>query len=143
MEARGCGFFGMVLVSLVLALSVIACDDIGAPGFETPSAPSGIQGVVVLGPTCPGAESTPGANDPVPCVTPYSAQLVVLDGENAVAARVTSGADGTFRIDLPPGDYIVTPASGTDSYPIANPVSVTVVNGQYVHVEVNYDTGIR
>lgn len=131
----------LLAVGLVV-FAVAACDEVGAPGFETPSAPSGIQGLVVLGPTCP-VESTPGANDPVPCLTPYSAQLVVLDAENSVVARVTSAADGNFRIDLPPGDYIVTPATGTDSYPIANPVSVTVVNGQYVPIEVNYDTGIR
>jgi hypothetical protein len=130
--------FGVVLIVIAL----VACDEVGVPGFETPSAPSGIRGTVVLGPTC-AVESTPGANDPVPCLTPYSAQLVVLDGENAVAARVTSGADGSFTVDLAPGDYIVTPASGTDSYPIANPVSVTVVNGQYAQIEVNYDTGIR
>ena len=132
----------LLTVAFVAVVMVSACDDIGIPGLESPSAPSGIQGTVVLGPTCP-VESTPGANDPVPCVTPYSAQLVVLDGENAVAARVTSAADGTFSVDLPPGDYIVAPATGTDSYPIANPVSVTVVNGQYAHIEVNYDTGIR
>jgi hypothetical protein len=131
----------VALVAL-LAFLVVGCDEIGVPGFETPSTPSGIQGVVMLGPTCP-VESTPGANDPVPCVTPYSAELVILDGENAVMARVTSAADGAFVINLPPGDYIVTPATGTDSYPIANPVSVTVVPGQFAHIEVNYDTGIR
>lgn len=131
-----------IALATVLALVIAGCDEIGVPGFETPSSPSGIQGMVVLGPTCP-VESTPGANDPVPCVTPYSAQLVILDGENAVAARVTSGVDGAFVIDLPPGDYIVAPATGTDSYPIANPVSVTVVPGQYAPVEINYDTGIR
>jgi len=131
-----------LLLAGLLVSAVGACDEIGVPGFETPSPPSGIEGVVVLGPTCP-VESTPGANDPVPCVTPYSAQLVVLDGENAVVARVTSSADGTFRVNLPPGEYIVAPATGTDSYPIANPVSVTVVNGQFVPIEVNYDTGIR
>ncbi len=132
----------LVAVAMV-ALLFVGCDEMGVPGFETPSSPSGIQGTVVLGPTCAGAESTPGANDPVPCVTPYSAQLVVLDGENAVVGRVTSSADGAFVIELPPGDYIVAPATGTDSYPIANPVSVTVVNGQFAHIEVNYDTGIR
>lgn len=126
---------------VLLLLIVAACDEIGIP-VGSGGQPSGVEGIVKLGPTCP-VESTPGANDPVPCVTPYSANLVVLDGENAVVARVTSAADGKFRVDLPPGDYVVAPATGTDSYPIANPVSVTVVAGQYAHVEINYDTGIR
>ena len=60
-----------------------------------------------------------------------------------VVARVTSGADGRFQVDLPPGEYVVTPATGQDTYPIAQPVSVTVGPGTYAEVEINYDTGIR
>jgi hypothetical protein len=131
----------LTLALLLAAFAIAACDDIGLPG-ETPSSPSGIRGTVVLGPTCP-TGSSPGADDPVPCLTPYAANLVVLDSENAVVARVTSGNDGRFSVDLDPGDYVVTPATGTDSYPIANPVSVVVGPGQYAEVEINYDTGIR
>jgi hypothetical protein len=97
---------------------------------------------VLLGPTCP-VESSPGANDPVPCLTPYAATLVVLDNEGVKVATVTSGADGKFQVNLPPGDYVVTPETGTDSYPIAQPLSVTVSAGIYTEIEVNYDTGIR
>jgi hypothetical protein len=87
----------------------------------------------------------PNVNDPVPsaCLTPYAAQLVVLDDENKVVARLASGANGTFQVDVPPGDYVVAPATGTDSYPIAQPVSVTVAPGDYATVQINYDTGIR
>jgi hypothetical protein len=87
--------------------------------------------------------ASPGANEPEPCVTFYSATLVVLDGESAVVTRVTSGQDGRFSVDLPPGDYVIAPSTGTDSYPIAQPQSVVVVAGQYADVEINYDTGIR
>lgn len=130
---------GIAVAALVVA--VAGCSEIGIP-VETPVAPSGIRGTVLLGPTCP-VESTPGANDPVPCVTPYSANLVVLDGESAVVKRVTSEADGTFEVNVPPGDYVVTPSTGADTYPIAQPVPVTVFAGQYASVEINYDTGIR
>jgi len=132
----------MAVIAL-LALALVGCGEIGIAG-ATPTPPSGIKGTVVLGPTCQ-IGSEPGANDPVPqaCLTPFAAQLVVLDSENAVAARVSSGNDGTFSVDVAPGDYIVTPATGSDSYPIAQPVSVTVVPGQYVTVEINYDTGLR
>jgi hypothetical protein len=130
---------GFALV--VLVVGSIGCSEIGLP-IETPTPPSGIRGTVVLGPTCP-VESTPGANDPVPCLTPYSANLVIIDSEGARVESVTSAADGGFQVDLPPGDYVVTPATGADTYPVAQPVSVTVVSGQYVSVEINYDTGIR
>ena len=135
---------GRLVRLLVLALVVglmVGCSEIGIP-IETPTAPSGIRGTVVLGPTCP-VESSPGAHDPVPCLTLYAANLVVLDAEGAVVARVMSGDNGTFQVDTQPGEYVVTPATGPDTYPIAQPVPVTVPPGQYADVQINYDTGIR
>ncbi len=130
------------LLFAVLALAVVGCGDIGISG-TTPTPPSGIKGTVILGPTCP-VSGAPESFNPVPqaCLTPYAAQMVVLDDESKVVAHIASGADGTFQVDVAPGDYIVTPAS-SDSYPIAQPVSVTVVPGQYVTIQINYDTGIR
>lgn len=130
----------LLMAVLLAATAVTGCNEIGIP-FETPAPPSGIRGTVVLGPTCP-TGTEPGANDPVPCLTPYSATLVVLDRENVAVARVASGADGTFTVDLVPGEYVVAPEGG-DPYPIAQPVPVIVAPGQYVEVEINYDTGIR
>jgi hypothetical protein len=131
-----------LLLGLALAAGLmVGCSEIGIP-VETPAAPSGIEGMVLLGPTCPTGES-PGAHDPVPCVTPYVANLIILDSESAVVKRVTSAGDGSFRVDLEPGEYVVTPATGPDTYPIAQPVSVTVLPGIYADVEINYDTGIR
>jgi hypothetical protein len=140
MEPTGCRLpFGLAIVALLVF--AVGCSEIGI-NLDTPAPPSGIKGTVLLGPTCP-IEASPGANDPVPCLTPYVATLVVLDNEGVKAATVTSGADGKFQVDLPPGVYVVTPESGTDSYPIAQPLSVTVSAGIYTEIEVNYDTGIR
>jgi hypothetical protein len=131
------------LLLFVVALVATGCGDIGISG-DTPTPPSGIKGTVILGPTCPVTGGDPGSFVPVPqaCLTPFAAQMVVLDDENKVVAHIASGSDGTFKVDVAPGDYIVTPAS-TDAYPIAQPVSVTVVPGEYVVVQINYDTGIR
>ena len=129
-----------VVVVALLAVVIGGCSEIGLD-FETPTPPSGIRGTVLLGPTCP-TGSEPGAHDPVPCITPYAAELVVLDLENVVVERVTSGADGKFTVDLVPGEYVIAPESG-NPYPIAQPVPVTVAPGQYIEVEINYDTGIR
>lgn len=127
---------------LLLSLLLAGCTGpLGMLPDPTPLPPSGITGTVILGPTCP-VESEPGAYDPVPCLTPYAAQLVVLDANNSVVARISSGDDGSFRVDLPPGDYVVTPLGG-DPFPIAQPVNVRVTVGDYVAVQVNYDTGIR
>jgi hypothetical protein len=129
--------------SALVACFALACGDIGISG-TTPTPPSGIKGTVVLGPTCPvGGDISQTGAVPSACLTPYAAQLVVLDDENKVVKRIASGGDGTFQVDLDPGDYVIAPTTGTDSYPIAQPVSVTVTPGQYAMVEINYDTGIR
>jgi hypothetical protein len=132
-------------VALFMALAACvatACGDIGITA-TTPQPPSGIKGTVILGPTCP-VQGAPESFNPVPdaCLTPYAAQMVVLDDEQKVVAHIQSSGDGTFQVDVPPGDYVVTPATN-DSYPFAQPVSVTVVPGQYATVQINYDTGIR
>lgn len=133
------------MIRRTLALTVLLVAACGAPSTiglaPTPALPSGISGTVVLGPTCP-LESEPGAYDPVPCLTPYSAQLVILDGDNLLVARVNSAADGSFRLDLPPGEYVITPQNG-DPLPVAQPINVTVTAGEYATVQVNYDSGIR
>ncbi len=130
-----------LILALLGVLIFTGCSEIGIP-IETPTPRSGIRGTVLLAPTCAGG-GDPGAYDPVLCVTPYAATLVVLDTEGARVAQITSGPDGKFQVDLPPGEYVVTPATGADTYPIAQPVSVTVSTGQYAEVEINYDTGIR
>ena len=131
-----------VLLALTcLTMFVMGCSEIGIQ-IPTATPPSGIRGTVVLGPTCP-VSTDPGADDPVPCLTPYAASLVILDSEGGRVQSVTSGNDGKFQVDLPPGEYVVTPVTGADTYPIAQPVSVTVGPGAYVDVEINYDTGIR
>lgn len=134
------GRLSLAAVVCAVALATAGCEGIASP-FETPAPPSGIRGTVILGPTCSTGQE-PGAHEPVPCLTPFSAQLAVLDAESAVVTRTTSGADGRFEVTLPPGEYVVTPEGG-DPYPIAQPVPVSVGAGVYVEIQVNYDTGIR
>lgn len=132
----------VALAALVVGLA-IGCDPGGPPAEPgaTPAPPSGVRGQVILAPTCPISEE-PDPLNPVPCLTPFSAQLVILDADNGVAARVTSDADGRFEVTLPPGEYVITPLGG-DPFPMAQPLAVTVLAGEYVEVEINYDTGIR
>ncbi len=132
----------VALAAMVVSLA-IGCDPGGSPvePGATPAPPSGISGLVILAPTCPISEE-PDPLNPVPCLTPFSAQLVILDQDNGVAARVTSDADGHFEVTLTPGEYVITPLGG-DPFPMAQPLAVTVVAGEYVEVEINYDTGIR
>jgi hypothetical protein len=140
-SGRSKRLFGLAVLGLLVGSVVVGCSEIGI-NLDTPAPLSGIKGTVLLGPTCP-VEASPGDNNPVPCLTPYAATLVVLDNEGVKVATITSGADGKFQVDVPPGDYVVAPETGSDSYPIAQPQSVTVASGAYTEIQVNYDTGIR
>jgi hypothetical protein len=133
---------GLLAVASVGLAAVVGCNSLRGSVSDTPTpAPSGIRGTVILGPTCATGES-PGAYEPVPCLTPYAAELVIIDRDNAVAARVSAGADGRFEVTLAPGEYVVTPQS-SDSFPNAQPLPVEVTPGEYAEVQINYDTGIR
>ena len=123
------------LVLLVIIVCLAAC------GPSTVSAPpaTGIRGIVTLGPTCPVEQ----VGEP-PCVTPMAARLAITSAEDgSVVARVSSGPDGVFTVDLPPGDYVIVPEPGGDPFPIGQPVEVTVEAGAYAEIEVAYDSGIR
>ena len=74
---------------------------------------------------------------------PFAADIIIRRAsDNYVAAEVRSAEDGTFRVELPPGRYLVEPQPG-DPLPIAPAQEVTVVEGRFAQIEVDYDSGIR
>jgi inhibitor of cysteine peptidase len=98
---------------------------------------SGIEGEVWIGPISP--VSRPGDPDS----EPYSAVIRIRSiSDDRVLAEVTSGEDGRFRITLVPGRYLLEPQQG-DPLPRASTQEVTVVAGQFTHVRIDYDSGIR
>ncbi len=123
---------------VAVALGALAAGCGGGPG-QTARSDTGIRGTVILGPTCPVEEAGQS-----PCLTPLAAELVVRskDGSTEVA-RVASGADGRFELALPPGDYVIWPEPGENGFPVAQPLDVSVVAGNFSELEINYDSGIR
>jgi hypothetical protein len=128
------------LFAAFLAVVLVACgpDEAASPTPTAIAVDSGIQGTVLLGPTC-AAQSV----DASPCVTPYVAKLVILDADGNVVTEVSSNPDGTFKVSLPPGDYVIQPMPADGGIPNATPQSVTVAPHDYFDVEIDYDTGIR
>ena len=122
------------VLCLVLCVSLMAC---AAEDVVGTVAGQGIQGVVLLGPQCP-VESL---DDPCPDI-PYQAWIDFRRLNGMPVARVQSGEDGRFRVDLPTGAYILAPESGTP-FPIAADLKVAVAEGEFSEVTVNFDTGIR
>lgn len=122
-----------LIAPLALGLLLAAC---GAPAAQPGT---GIQGIVQVGPTCP----VERLNSPCP-PRPLAATIVVRDGNGADVTRFHSGADGRFKVNLAPGSYtLVGLAVGSSFLPRPIPTFVTVTQGTYASVTVQYDSGIR
>ena len=103
---------------------------------------TGARGTVTAGPTCPVERDPP---DPA-CAERLvaGAVLIFTDAAGTEVARVTSAADGAFRVELAPGAYRVTaePVEGLMGTPA--PIDVQVEAGQpMTEIQLSYDTGIR
>lgn len=114
---------------------VIAACGTGSPLAS--DARQGIDGLVLIGPQCP----VQTVDDPCPDL-PYQASIDVRVRGGALITRVTSGADGTFRVGLSPGSYTLEPEEG-DPFPTAAAQEVDVFQNQYTEVTISFDTGIR
>lgn len=138
---------------LFVLLLLAACAPFPAPQPTPPSpnrslpvptegstpAESGIEGQVTIGPMCPVMREGQECPD-----QPYQATLIILDSRGQEIARLETDAEGKFRINLPPGDYVIHPDIPPDRpIPTAADVPVTVLAGQFTQVKVEFDSGIR
>jgi len=70
--------------------------------------------------------------------------LVVLSGDGKrEIARLTADAQGNYRAELPPGDYVLDVHDRERKHARAKPKPFTVVSNQTVRVDMDIDTGIR
>jgi hypothetical protein len=121
-----------VILGLVSIVTLSACGAAAPATSPSPSLPaSGVEGVVLMvgGPMAVGPGGTPIPNSPRPWP---GAGVVVHEGgvSGPVVAETKAARDGSFRIDLPPGEYTLVPQpmGGT-------PTEVTVTSGGYATVE--------
>jgi len=122
-----------LLAALALAAALLLASACG----EKTVTDSGVQGEVRIGPVNP-VEQPGVQND-----APYAAALRIKKASGGkVVAETRSAADGSFRVALPPGDYVLEPVNG-DPLPIAEPQDFTVGPGRFTTVRVDYDSGIR
>jgi len=120
-------------VIALLGLVLTGCSG----GGEAPD--SGIRGRVWVGPMCPVMQEGIDCPD-----RPLEADLEVVDADARVVARTRSEADGSYRIPLVTGSYVLTPLSPAENgLPFASPVPFEVPAGTWVMLDVHYDSGIR
>ena len=115
---------------------------VAPPSTATPlaapaaSGTSGIQGAVTIGPITPVTRAGQ-AN-----VRPYQAAIDVLDQSGQVVTRFTPDAQGRYRVALAPGGYVIRPESA-GRFPRAVEKIVHVLKGEFLQVDIPYDSGIR
>lgn len=120
-------------VSFVLLMA--ACADQRPAGQPQ----SGLVGRVIMFPTCP-VETLSS-----PCPRKGVQTTVAIESaDDGLARHVDTRSDGTFRVALEPGDYLlsaVPPPMAPDLVP--RPASAKVEPGTFVRVTVVLDTRLR
>jgi len=107
-------------------------------GAEAARKASGVEGKVLISPTCPG----PLRPDRI-CEGPHAgARIQLADKLGAVKAEAVTDADGAFRLGAAPGSYeLRVVAEGR--YPRCEAVMVKICGGRYTTVSIQCDTGMR
>ena len=93
--------------------------------------------IYAIGPACD-TTKTPSCDSPM---TGYEVTILAADGTTAVTTA-TTGDDGTFSVELPPGKYVVLTHTGlrlTDE----KRTEVTVSRDALAHLDLTIDTGVR
>jgi len=123
---------GCVLLMLIVSA---AWSDSVAPGF--------LEGRVKIFPLGD-ANLADDGNLAVPVTeapyTEYPLMVLTRDGKKEVT-RVTPDRNGNYRVELPPGNYILDVEGHTRKRPKPRPF--TVVSNQTVRVDMDIDTGVR
>jgi hypothetical protein len=68
--------------------------------------------------------------------------LILSQDRKKEIARITADTKGDYRIELPPGDYILD-VQRKPGRLRAKPEPFKVVSGQTAHVDISIDTGVR
>ena len=120
--------------ALVVVIVIGACAKAAPQGGTN----SGIQGTITVGPQCPVVQ----AESPCPD-TPFDGKVQVSQAGSAIA-QVQVDAQGSYRIALVPGTYVVEPlVGGNGGPPTATPQTVVVRDGAFTQADLTIDTGIR
>lgn len=101
---------------------------------------SGIEGQVLIGPTCPVMRE----NDPNCADKPYPTTLGLYQNGQLLARLVTDD-QGRFKVSPEPGTYTLVPEhkAGQIARPLQTEQRVVVNAGVYTSVKVIYDSGLR
>ena len=70
--------------------------------------------------------------------------LIILSSDRKQeVARVTADVNGSYRVALPPGDYVLDVQDRRHRHVRATPQPFTIVSNKTAHVDMTIDTGVR
>ncbi|HEU0051453.1 MAG TPA: carboxypeptidase-like regulatory domain-containing protein [Patescibacteria group bacterium] len=101
---------------------------------------SGAKGMALAGPTCPVVHLPPSdaCRD-----RPVSNMKLKIEQKNGgYSATFETQQDGSFFVNLPPGEYVITKAV-SGPFPILPPTEVSVHAHEFTTITLQFDTGIR
>jgi len=132
LDSRIRGSYTNFMKKILISAFLICAPIVFAQGHH-----SGIAGQVALV-ICP--VSGPGGCPP----HPYRGSFSIYDEKGKLVEALKPDEDGSFSVDLKPGNYWIVPISPTPPqiYPNAAPQEVEVEFKQYTQVQIIFDGGI-
>jgi len=104
-----------------------------------------LEGIISIGPLCP-VEKDPPDPDCLPTYETFKAYPVSIwtsDGRRKIT-RINPALDGSYRIELVPGNYLVKLEKEQNTIGSSNlPVQVSIVTQKETLLNIDIDTGIR
>jgi len=121
-----------IAIALVVASIALAVGSLGGSAATQ----SGIRGTVIKGPT------TPVCREGIPCSAPAAGVVLVFARNGVEVARSKTLPNGSFRVVLAPGTYVVRTLR---KFPIGGMHlrAVRVLKGRFTVANFEIDTGIR
>ena len=128
--------FLAALAATALTAGCLAEGPRPAAGDTVPAAPSGVEGQTFVDVGCPVLAS--GARCPW---RPLPARVVILDCDAREVTRTDTSETGRFRVELPPGDYLLQGQNMTSGpLPVAAPVQVRIHAARFEQVIIQFDS---
>jgi hypothetical protein len=127
------------MVSLACLLFILGCDK------QVNQGTGFLEGVISIGPICP-VEKDPLDPGCLPTAETYKAYPVSIWTSNGrrKITKVNPALDGSYKIELNPGNYLVILETGQNGIGSSNlPVEVTINSNNNTLLNIDIDTGIR
>ena len=104
-----------------------------------------LEGKISIGPICP-VETVPPSPECLPTAETYKAYpvgILTSDGSRKIA-QITPALDGSFSIELNPGQYLIILEKDNQTIGSSNlPVVVAINTREKTSISIDIDTGIR